>query len=209
MKPLSTFLGLLLVIPIAGWQVTVVEVPDKTARNAAILNAFITPAPAPKYFKSSLRLSMNPQNGKTCLPSIMAYINREVCNGNQSTTHYVDMYEDQHPGVDVEEDGIIGSRESIIRYIGSAFQTKTYQASGGIVASINAGNPMLTTIPIYDNTGAEQTHNILIVGYDSSMVDNPKVYYMDSRYGRIFNDINVATFNESSPAYIFAITGCK
>jgi hypothetical protein len=173
------------------------------------MNYFITPAPAPKYFKPSLRLYMNLQDGKTCLPSIMSYINKELCNGRRGTDFYIDLFEDEHPGVDVAQDGIIGSRQALIDYIESAFQTKTYHASGGIVASINAGNPMLTTIPYYDNTGAEQTHNILIVGYDSSVLENPKVYYMDSRYGRIFNDINVASFNSSSPAYIFSITGCK
>ncbi|RYG40139.1 MAG: hypothetical protein EOO01_28045, partial [Chitinophagaceae bacterium] len=202
MKPLPTFLGLLLVIPLASIrQMTNNDRLEKTA-GVSVLKYFITPAPAPKYFKPSLRLFMPPQDGKTCLPSIMSYINKELCNGRRAPKFYIDMYEDAYPGVDVAQDGIIGSRQTLMDYIASAFHTKSYPASGGIVASINAGNPMLTTIPYYDNAGAEQIHNILIVGYDSSMLDNPKVYYMDSRYGRIFNDINVAAFNSSSPAYI-------
>lgn len=152
---------------------------------------------------------MTPQNGHTCLPAIMAYINQELCKGSYSTQYYVDHYEEAHPGVDVAEDGIIGSKRKIADYIEASFITKTYMEAGGLVASIDRGNPLLTTILSYDNTGFMQLHNILIVGYDSSAKNNPKIYYMDSRYGRIFNDIDAAAFNASSPAYTFSIAGCK
>ena len=185
---------------------------ERLARSIVPLNpnpSSIIPAPAPKYFKPSLKLYMNPQNGHTCLPAIMSYINLELCKGSYSTEYYVDQYEEAHPGVDVAEDGIIGSKRKIIDYIETSFTTKTYIEAGGVVASIDKGNPLLTTILSFDNTGSKQLHNILIVGYDSSAKNNPKIYYMDSRYGRIFNDIDVAAFNASSPAYTFSITGCK
>jgi hypothetical protein len=210
MKPLQAIFNLLMVMMLLG--------STRIARNERLEQPFskidsntnyILPAPAPKYFKSSLKLYMTPQNGHTCLPAIMAYVNQELCKGSRTTRDYVDQYEDAHPGVDVTEDGIIASKQKIANYIESSFSTKTYMEAGGLIASIDKGNPLLTTILSYDYSGMTQLHNILIVGYDSSAKNNPKIYYMDSRYGRIFNDIDVAAFNASSPAYTFSITGCK
>ncbi len=209
MKPLQAIFYLVIVMMLLG--------STKIARTERLVKPLtvdfstssILPAPAPKYFKSSLKLFMAPQNGHTCLPAIMSYINKELCTGNRTAEYYVDQYENMHPGVDVFEDGIIGSKKTITEYIEASFSTKTYMEAGGVVASIDKGNPLLTTILSFDNTGSTQLHNILIVGYDSSARNNPKIYYMDSRYGRIFNDIDVAVFNASSPAYTFSITGCK
>jgi len=139
----------------------------------------------------------------------MGYINQELCKGSYTTNYYIDQYENAHAGVDVEETGIVGSKRKVMEYIESNFHTLTYMEAGGVVGSIDAGRPLLTTILSFDNTGFKQIHNILIVGYDSSAKNNPKLYYMDSRYGRIFNDIDVAGFNASSPTYTFSITGCK
>lgn len=210
MKPLQVIFTLLIVMMLLGS--TRMARTERLVQSTNTMDpdpSTIIPAPAPKYFKSSLKLFMTPQNGHTCLPAIMAYINQELCKGSYSTQYYVDQYEEAHPGVDVTEDGIIGSKRKITDYIEASFITKTYMEAGGLVASIDRGNPLLTTILSYDNTGFTQLHNILIVGYDSSTKNNPKIYYMDSRYGRIFNDIDVAAFNASSPAYTFSITDCK
>ena len=210
MKPLQAIFTLLIVMMLLGS--TRIARTERLAQTIAKKDpnpSYIIPAPAPKYFTSSLKLYMTPQNGHTCLPAIMSYINQELCKAGRSTQYYVDQYEDIHPGVDVSEDGIIGSKRKITDYIEASFTTKTYMEAGGVLASIDKGNPLLTTILSFDNIGSTQLHNILIVGYDSSAKNNPKIYYMDSRYGRIFNDIDVAAFNASSPAYTFSITGCK
>ncbi len=210
MKPPPAIFFLVIVMMLLGN--TKIARTERLTRSIAKKDpnpSYIIPAPAPKYFKTLLKLTMSPQNGNSCLPSIMSYINQELCRGRYTTDYYVDQYEDAHPGVDVEENGIVGSKRIVMDYIEANFHTLTYLEAGGIVASINAGHPLLTTILSYDNTGVNQLHNILIVGYDSSVKNNPKVYYMDSRYGRIFNDIDVAEFNASSPAYTFSIKGCK
>ena len=210
MKPLQAIFMLLIVMMLLGSRKDYMTM--KTAASKASVcpdSVSSLPAPAPKYFKSSLRLTMSPQNGNTCLPSIMGYINQELCRGSSSTKYYVEQYENEHPGVDVEEIGIVGSKKVLKEFIEANFQTLTYMEAGGIVASIDSGHPLITTILSFDNTGAEQLHSILIVGYDSSAKNNPKVYYMDSRYGRIFNDIDVAGFNASSPAYTYSVKGCK
>lgn len=210
MKPLPAIFYLVIVMMLLGGRR--IAPAERSGQSIMIKDpnpSYIIPAPAPKYFKSALKLYMNPQNGHTCLPAIMSYISQELCKGGRSTQYYIDQYEEAHPGVDVAEDGIIGSKRKIKEYIETSFTTKTYMEAGGVIASIDKGNPLLTTLHSYDNTGSVQLHNILIVGYDSSARNNPKIYYMDSRYGRIFNDIDVAAFNASSPAYTFSVTGCK
>jgi len=210
MKPLRAIFTLLIVMMLLGSRE--IDLTKKPAPPKAIIypdSVYSLAAPAPKYFKPSLKLTMSPQNGHTCLPSIMGYTNKELCKGSYTTNYYIDQYENAYPGVDVEEIGIVGSKKNLKEYIEANFQTLTYMEAGGIVTSIDSGYPLITTIISFDNTGTEQLHSILIVGYDSSVKNNPKVYYMDSRYGRIFNDIDVAGFNASSPVYTFSIKGCK
>lgn len=164
---------------------------------------------APKYFKPGLSVYMAPQNGKTCLPSIMAFVNKEKCNGNNTMDYYIERYEDAHPGTDVEEDGIVGLKKEIIDFVNRHFHTKTYADGGGVKKSIDAGNPILTTLTVFDDNGLKELHNILIVGYDSLNQNNPKIYYMDPLYGAIYSNMSLNSFNRSSPGYALCITGCK
>jgi hypothetical protein len=167
-------------------------------------------APTPKYFKMPLKLQMPAQDGHTCLPSIMSFLNNEQCGGSLTTEYFIEQYESTHPGLNVEEDGIVGSKTEIIGYIESNFKTMSYRAVGGLVASINAGQPLMTTIYSFDEFGQQQAHNVLVIGYDSSAVDfNPRVYYMDPRYGNVYNDLTLLQYNSSSPLYVLSISGCR
>jgi hypothetical protein len=162
-----------------------------------------------RYFQDSVNLTMPPQSGNTCLPAILAYVNKEKCKGNKAATYFIDRYEATHPGVNVIEDGIIGSKKEIVDFIQSDFKTMSYDDVGGVVSSINAGWPLLTTIAVFDMYGQKLAHSVLIIGYDSTSKPSPKVYYMDPLQGKVFKDIDIAKFEKSSPAFALSIMDCK
>lgn len=163
----------------------------------------------PKFFKDNINLSMARQEGHTCIPYIMAYVNREQCGGVFTARDYIQKYEAGHPNISVEEDGIVGTRREVKEFIQNNFITQSYIDAGGFRRAIDSGHTIMTTTIITGNDGTKELHNILIIGYDSKDSINPKLYYMDPIYGRIFNDFRVTEFNVSDPAYVYVIRGCK
>jgi len=164
---------------------------------------------APKYFKANLPLSMTPQTGKTCLPSIMAFANQQVCHGKNYDYNYIDRYETNHPDINVVEDGISGTAEDLVDFINANFKTQFYQSAGGVIKCIDAGYPILTTILCTDNDGNTKLHAVLVIGYDMSNKTNPRLYYMNPVDGRVWNNMRMFDFSKSCPAYALAITGCR
>lgn len=163
----------------------------------------------PKFFKKDFAWAMAGQNGKTCLPSVMGYLNRYVCGGKNDSDYYIKAYEDKHPGIDVKETGVMGNKQQLDEYIASYFDAVPFRQTGGLRGSINAGMPILTTKLFTDEDGHPKPHSILIIGYDTADDTNPALYYMDPFYGHICSDMTLLDFNRSNPVFTLAVQGCK
>ncbi|OQP46819.1 hypothetical protein A4H97_04660 [Niastella yeongjuensis] len=157
--------------------------------------------PKPKYAKANMKLKIKMQTSPmTCVPATMSYLNEAVCGGNHSESYYISQYETAHAGANVSVDGIPLSE--MTGYVNAQFTTSAYN---GAITSLDAGNPILTTIK-----NSNGYHSVVIIGYDeSSDPNNRRLYYVDPDTGgqssMLYNDWNTGDV----ALYAYPITGCK
>jgi RHS repeat-associated protein len=118
------------------------------------------------FFKSNVPTSMNPQLGNTCVTSIMSYTNK-LFGGDKSVNDFNDDYKMSYHGRDAKTGGVLTS--DVASFTSDEFNTTEFK---GFINAINNFNPVMTDIP----SSGKTSHNVLIVGYNSS---NNDLIYMD------------------------------
>ncbi|MBK8786997.1 MAG: hypothetical protein IPN43_11015 [Chitinophagaceae bacterium] len=168
-------------------------------------STFSQPLPRGRYFRRNLRSWMHPQEAQNCVPAIFSYANSQLCNGNVTREQYQARYLTQFPGRgNIPANGV--PSDILQAYINQNFTNTPFR---GIVAAINAGNPVLWSIP--DPSGSSDFHEILIVGYDERNLNrrNFNIYFMDPAEGSIQTRTNTF-FNSNRGSHDpTVLTGCR
>jgi hypothetical protein len=151
-----------------------------------------SPKPGDKFSKPNINSQMPTQIPNGCVPSIMEYINHELCGGNVNQGVYVMDYLDTF-GSFILTDGVALS--DIEPFVNMNFNTTAFS---GFANAIDQGNIVMADIV---SSIANSGHNIAVVGYhpDGTLI------YMDPEYGTF----REAPASEVGQNYGISITSCK
>ena len=130
------------------------------------------------YIMANMPTTMTPQDGNECVAATLGYRANIFGNSFEDEGYFVNSWESQNPGQNVEQDGMSSTFAQMNNFVGQNFQTSTLTQAGGLIAALDQGDVIFAQITM---PGSTDLHAVTIIGHNTD--SNPLIKYMDPATG--------------------------